>query len=292
MMLLQYLIGLFMLSSIAYGLPVFSKDLRHLFGSRHTGSASSKYDKYRAFVGPPNYGNAITLAGEYEGDMIFPDGYDPKRITQLRGVAASGSAQWPSGVVPYDLSAITDEGNRRLIEESMSTLHFAVGTPIEGRQDRQLCVQFRPRTENDAIFLQIDYGNGCSATVGHGTSDRVMTLNQEECFHSGVIQHELLHVLGFFHEQSRPDRDEFVTVVEKNVIPNLLHNFEKYTWGAEVLNLNTPYDYDSIMHYGTSFFTVNQQPTLVPKQNVVIGQQERLSAIDIQEVRAFYNCQP
>ena len=40
------------------------------------------------------------------------------------------------------------------------------------------------------------------------------------CFSSNTIQHELLHVLGFFHEESRPDRDDYLQINLDNVDPN------------------------------------------------------------------------
>lgn len=35
----------------------------------------------------------------------------------------------------------------------------------------------------------------------------------------GTVLHELLHAIGFMHEQSRPERDNFVEIVYKNIKP-------------------------------------------------------------------------
>ena len=61
--------------------------------------------------------------------------------------------------------------------------------------------------------------------------------------------HELLHAIGAFHEQSRPDRDNYVIVNSDNVIPGTLQNFRRFT--SSVINtFGVGYDYSSVMHYG------------------------------------------
>ena len=52
---------------------------------------------------------------------------------------------------------------------------------------------------------------GGRQTISIGNSDGSIT-----CKHGNIV-HEIAHALGFFHEHSRPDRDQYVSVLWKNV---------------------------------------------------------------------------
>ncbi len=68
------------------------------------------------------------------------------------------------------------------------------------------------------------------------------------------------------------------------------HNFLKYSWDITD-TLDLPYDYNSVMHYSKTAFSSNGLPTIITKDpNVWIGQRNALSAIDIEEIRRYYNC--
>ena len=43
--------------------------------------------------------------------------------------------------------------------------------------------------------------------------------------------HEILHALGYYHEQSRLDRDDYVTINFANVREGYAINFKKYDNG-------------------------------------------------------------
>lgn len=84
-------------------------------------------------------------------------------------------------------------------------------------------------------------GGGQKVTTGDDTALNAL------CKKKGVMMHEIGHVLGFWHEQSRPDRDRYVTIIKENIIPGQEDNFRKYT---HTNSFNVEYDYSSIMHYG------------------------------------------
>ena len=70
--------------------------------------------------------------------------------------------------------------------------------------------------------------------------------------------HELGHAMGFYHEQSRPDRDQYVTIQYSNIRFFKDRNFRKFS--TRWINVyGIPYDYRSIMHYGPY---VSQQNTV------------------------------
>ncbi|OQV23992.1 hypothetical protein BV898_02338 [Hypsibius exemplaris] len=50
-----------------------------------------------------------------------------------------------------------------------------------------------------------------------------------DCFAKVTIQHELMHALGFIHEHSRLDRDDYVEILSQNIKPGMeAENFRKH----------------------------------------------------------------
>ena len=60
--------------------------------------------------------------------------------------------------------------------------------------------------------------------------------------------HELAHAQGILHEQSRTDRDQYVTIQWNNIRRGMERNFRKHAFAQTA---GVPYDYNSIMHYGS-----------------------------------------
>lgn len=195
-------------------------------------------------------------------------------------------------------------------------------------------------------FMIFFCAQSCWSYLGQVGGSQTLSLQSPGCMWSGVAAHEFMHALGFVHEQSRSDRDHYVTIVWKNIMPgwdelsphqhhvttfkkfvsfffvNLvpafftdhIHNFRKQTTN----NLNSPYDYTSVMHYGrwgkiivcyamflwgltTIYlmyfwcryaFSEDGGPTIIPKPDpyIPIGQRDGPSALDLHKINVLYNC--
>lgn len=114
-----------------------------------------------------------------------------------------------------------------------------------------------------------------------------MKLHPVYCNHVGILMHELIHVIGFVHEQCREDRDRFIEILYENIEGGTKNkNFEKYTYPYTVY---TPYDYGSIMHYSENFMNGDVK-SIQPKDDYPIGQREKLSRYDIMKINKYYKC--
>ena len=100
-------------------------------------------------------------------------------------------------------------------------------------------------------------------------------------------------ILGFFHEHTRSDRDNYVTVdwdaiaayeAEKGE-DHWKSNFDKCT-DSGCKDLDVGYDYGSIMHYGQY---LGSTKVMTPKQSgATIGQRQQLSTKDIEGLNEYY----
>lgn len=61
------------------------------------------------------------------------------------------------------------------------------------------------------------YAVSCSSLLGYVGDKQVLSLQRFGCVQRGIIQHELLHALGFYHEHTRSDRDQYVRINWENV---------------------------------------------------------------------------
>ena len=66
-------------------------------------------------------------------------------------------------------------------------------------------------------------------------------------------------------------------------------NFKKH-FSNKVQTFKTEYDYGSVMHYSSHSFSKNGKATIIPRKNVVIGQRNGFSNLDLQEINALYQC--
>ncbi|XP_054239601.1 meprin A subunit alpha [Indicator indicator] len=153
------------------------------------------------------------------------------------------------------------------------------------------CVDFKPyQGETSYIFFRKE--NGCWSMVGNQQTGQNLSIGAG-CDYRAIVEHEILHALGFYHEQSRMDRDDYVTIWWDEIIAGTEHNFLKYD-DSFITDLNTPYDYESVMHYRPFSFNKNESiPTItakIPAFNDIIGQRLDFSAIDLERLNRMYNC--
>lgn len=60
--------------------------------------------------------------------------------------------------------------------------------------------------------------SSCFSFVGRRGGGQTVSLSRQGCVFQQIIQHELLHAMGFNHEQTRSDRDLHVRILLQNVI--------------------------------------------------------------------------
>lgn len=186
-------------------------------------------------------------------------------------VGITGSRyRWPNCRVPYEIDPALP--NKQRVTDAIA--HWEAKTSF----------RFPLRTAADPNWVRFTDAGGCWSMVGMQGGQQRISLGAG-CSAGNAI-HEIGHTVGLWHEQSREDRDLFVTIKWQNIQNGMAAQFNQHITDGDDLGA---YDYGSIMHYPRTAFSKNGQDTITPTDpNAQIGQRTGLSAGDLAGVRAMY----
>jgi hypothetical protein len=228
---------------------------------------------------PTPYNNPMYNPDLFEGDIM---GIDPKNAS--RGLYGLDIYIWPNKEIPYIIAGgVFTTAQINAIQTGMNWIMARTGN----------CVRFVPRT-TQANYIRIISGQGCWSYIGCIGGMQDVSLQAGGCTYAGISAHELMHALGFHHEQNRPDRDNYVTINFQNIQSSAAYNFDRRTWNNA--GASTAYDFYSIMHYERNAFSINGADTIVPKPpyqgiNLVnAAYKNDITNSDAAEIRYLYRC--
>ncbi len=106
----------------------------------------------------------------------------------------------------------------------------------------------------------------------------------------GQIVHEIMHSLGFVHEQSRPDRDDYLDILWSNIDPLRKNQFKKVPAAFMAAQKDSAFDYQSALLYSPEMFSKEKGlPTMESKTDVTIRPMHNgLSRSDIERLYKLY----
>uniref|UniRef100_A0A8C4E5R3 Metalloendopeptidase n=1 Tax=Dicentrarchus labrax TaxID=13489 RepID=A0A8C4E5R3_DICLA len=198
--------------------------------------------------------------------------------TSSRNSILGEKYRWPK-TIPYYLEDSLDMNAKGVILKAFDQYRL------------KTCIDFTP-WKGEENYISVFKGSGCFSSVGNQRVGKQRLSIGNNCDRLGTVEHEFLHALGFWHEQSRADRDDYVNIMWDRIEPGKEHNFRTYDDTVSSA-LGVAYDYGSVMHYSKTSFNIGSEPTIVtkiPHFMDVIGQRMGFSASDLTKLNRLYNC--
>jgi hypothetical protein len=209
------------------------------------------------------------------------------------------TTRWPLKLIPFEF----DIGMMAADDSFKKRIYSAID-----HWEKNTCLKFehyqreKHKNTHKAKLVFVKSETGCISNIGYPNThfeenSQVIVTSiflSKTCMYGQII-HEIGHIIGFFHEQSRGDRDNFIKIQWENIMDpeNYNANFVSASNFIEPDNLGIPYDINSIMHYQPTAFSANGNKTIIAKDRnleFLMGNRVALSFYDKKMVNKAYMC--
>jgi hypothetical protein len=221
----------------------------------------------------------------FEGDIILEkvSPLDTQHVTPSYGIDYS-QYLWPLVGTQYQIPYVIASGSG-----NTTTLNSAIAQFNATFSNIQF-VAYTNQTDYVSFYFDPNNTSGeCEAVVGRQGGEQQVG-GSATCTLATVL-HELGHTIGLWHEQSRPDRNTYVSVNYDNLIKGSISNFNQIYDNAQTFG--TYYDYASIMEYPAFSFSRNGGPAIesIPA-GIPLSNQNGYSTADIDGIERLYGHAP
>ncbi|WP_158237213.1 M12 family metallopeptidase [Aquimarina sp. MAR_2010_214] len=222
------------------------------------------------------YNSDIILSSSMLSDTPSP-AFDPKSPpseTNQKLALWASTKKWPNNTIVYKLGSLN------------STLRTNLTQAFKKWSDKTN-IKFKERT-NESDYVHIYESTNVCSGCGRASFgvQRNGSVQLGRTASVSLIVHELGHTLGFVHEQTRSDRDDYVIIKWENIQSGMEGNFKK-DQNAQLLT--GAFDINSIMMYHSYGFSKNRKPTITLLNGETYnGAQQTISALDIEGTNKAY----
>ena len=216
----------------------------------------------------------------YLGDIIFNKEQVEimTKPTTRSAVIKSRINYWPNKNIPYRINNGFSTSDIALIHNALQSISNHTGI--------QFTETNTPPTKHIEFIQTYD---SYSSPVGMQDNGNYIQIGTSQIY-IGPILHEIMHSLGYFHEQQRTDRDSYVNIYFDNIINNKKYNFNKYTVnGYEGYDIGN-FDYESVLLYHSVQFSNSNSNRTIEKidGNYIYEHLYGLSDGDIEGLKFVY----